>query len=620
MTLATLSRLGRTRLPHGGARFLATALTLVALLTFGANAWAQVTYTWNGGGGSWATAANWTPTRSAPAANDVLQFTDGGTYTVTNVPTQTIGQLFVSNNTKVTLDDNLAATGTATVSIGGGTGVDLSVASGSQLNVRPSGVTLTPIVISILTGATGSISGNMTFTAAAVCASQLLAADIGSLTINSGVTITQGQNSTGNLHGNTGNQNTVVYSSGAVFDQVASSGATGGANVFGFAAPQTKVNFQAGSLWKYEITGGTPAFSGRTYNCDLEYNAPLASPSGGTAVTLNGNLIIDSGVFNFGSTGNPSPGHSIKGNILVKPGATLNFNPAAAATINLNGTSAQTITNNGTFATGNGVSNSPVTFVINNANGINLATNITIGTATTTGGGLSFTSGRISTGANTLTIASGASIAGAGAASGWVNGKLQRTIPIAANSGSLTYDIGDGSNYTPVNFATSTGATPIVLTASTTPGQHPSIASSGLDQSKDITRYYTLTTNSGSFTNANLTFNWAAGDNQAGNPSNYIAAKFDAPSTWTSLASGSSPINSTSMTVNGVSGFSDFAIGEAAVPYTIQASAGANGSISPSGTVNVFSGANQSFTITPNSGYHVADVVVDGGSVGAVTS
>ena len=35
-------------------------------------------------------------------------------------------------------------------------------------------------------------------------------------------------------------------------------------------------------------------------------------------------------------------------------------------------------------------------------------------------------------------------------------------------------------------------------------------------------------------------------------------------------------------------------------------------------TVNY--GANQTFTITPDAGYHVADVLVDGASVGAVTS
>jgi hypothetical protein len=52
----------------------------------------------------------------------------------------------------------------------------------------------------------------------------------------------------------------------------------------------------------------------------------------------------------------------------------------------------------------------------------------------------------------------------------------------------------------------------------------------------------------------------------------------------------------------------------------ITASAGTGGTISPSGTVPVNSGSNQSFTITPNSGYQIADVQVDGVSVGAVTS
>lgn len=53
--------------------------------------------------------------------------------------------------------------------------------------------------------------------------------------------------------------------------------------------------------------------------------------------------------------------------------------------------------------------------------------------------------------------------------------------------------------------------------------------------------------------------------------------------------------------------------------WTITASAGANGSISPTGAVAVVQGANQGFTITANSGFHVSDVTVDGSSVGAVT-
>ena len=54
--------------------------------------------------------------------------------------------------------------------------------------------------------------------------------------------------------------------------------------------------------------------------------------------------------------------------------------------------------------------------------------------------------------------------------------------------------------------------------------------------------------------------------------------------------------------------------------YTIKATAGAGGSISPSGNVSVREGRDQTFTITPDQGYTVSDVKIDGESVGAVTS
>ncbi len=54
--------------------------------------------------------------------------------------------------------------------------------------------------------------------------------------------------------------------------------------------------------------------------------------------------------------------------------------------------------------------------------------------------------------------------------------------------------------------------------------------------------------------------------------------------------------------------------------YTITASAGANGSISPSGAVAVGSGNSQTFTITPNAGYAVSAVTVDGVNKGAITT
>lgn len=54
--------------------------------------------------------------------------------------------------------------------------------------------------------------------------------------------------------------------------------------------------------------------------------------------------------------------------------------------------------------------------------------------------------------------------------------------------------------------------------------------------------------------------------------------------------------------------------------FTITATAGEHGSIAPNGTVNVNRNDSATFTITPDSGYEIADVLVDGQSVGAVSS
>jgi type IV pilus assembly protein PilY1 len=54
--------------------------------------------------------------------------------------------------------------------------------------------------------------------------------------------------------------------------------------------------------------------------------------------------------------------------------------------------------------------------------------------------------------------------------------------------------------------------------------------------------------------------------------------------------------------------------------HTITATAGANGSISPSGAVSVTDGLNQIFSITPNTGYNIQSLTVDGSSVAVQAS
>ena len=54
--------------------------------------------------------------------------------------------------------------------------------------------------------------------------------------------------------------------------------------------------------------------------------------------------------------------------------------------------------------------------------------------------------------------------------------------------------------------------------------------------------------------------------------------------------------------------------------YSISASAGNGGSISPSGTTSVRRGDSQSYSISPSAGYEISNVKVDGASMGAISS
>ena len=54
--------------------------------------------------------------------------------------------------------------------------------------------------------------------------------------------------------------------------------------------------------------------------------------------------------------------------------------------------------------------------------------------------------------------------------------------------------------------------------------------------------------------------------------------------------------------------------------YTIVVSAGYGGSVTPGGTLIIYEGSNQTFAINANAGYKITDVLVDGSSIGAVTT
>jgi len=75
-----------------------------------------------------------------------------------------------------------------------------------------------------------------------------------------------------------------------------------------------------------------------------------------------------------------------------------------------------------------------------------------------------------------------------------------------------------------------------------------------------------------------------------------------------------------SHTLQNVTGSHTVSASFVAKTYTVAVSAGAGGSVTPSGSVSVTNGGNLTVSIAPNTGYAIADVLVDGTSVGAVAS
>jgi hypothetical protein len=197
---------------------------------------------------------------------------------------------------------------------------------------------------------------------------------------------------------------------------------------------------------------------------------------------------------------------------------------------------------------------------------------LTLGGNFQVSGTLTFTSGNITTGANTLILGTGGTVAHA---SGHVVGNFRKSVVTGATS--LTFEIGDASNYTPVDVSFASVTTAGALTARTTAGDHPDIGSSAINPAKSVHRYWTLTNGGIVFTTYNATFTFVSGDKDAGtNTNNFVVGKRDG-STWTYPTVGTRTATSTGAT--GMTSFSDFQLGEAA----------------SSTSINVWYGPNQTF-------------------------
>ena len=147
--------------------------------------------------------------------------------------------------------------------------------------------------------------------------------------------------------------------------------------------------------------------------------------------------------------------------------------------------------------------------------------------------------------------------------------------------------------------------------------------SASIELSFEVLETYTLTVDLNGGSGSIIGGEYTAGEVvniDAGSRSNY---RFDG---WTS-SNGGSFADASSASTTFTMPAADTTItaawsynGSGYIYYTITASAGEGGTITPDGTGRVLRGTDKTFTITPDSDYVVSDVLVDGKSVGAVTS
>jgi MSHA biogenesis protein MshQ len=265
--------------------------------------------------------------------------------------------------------------------------------------------------------------------------------------------------------------------------------------------------------------------------------------------TFTGDVTIDSG---GAWTNNINVPITLRGNFINNGSFT-----SGLGTYTFNGSVAQNIT---------GTSGGTTTFAsatLTNGNGLSLTGTHDV-TVTTL---LTLTSGRITTNANILTISNGSNISGVGAGN-FINGNLRKTVGTGGCT-ACNFEIGSeagGIRYTPVTNVTFAGITASgTVTASTTAAAHPGISTSGLDETLDVNRYWTLVNSGVALTGYSATFTWVAADLDTGADTTvFESARFDPPApaagNWSATTTGTRTI--TSIQVTGVTGFGDFAVGQ----------------------------------------------------------
>ncbi|MES2379900.1 MAG: T9SS type A sorting domain-containing protein [Bacteroidota bacterium] len=574
--------------------------------------------------GDWNTPATWDAGAVPGLLNDVVipspfsVTVSSGTASASNIDISSGGTLSIAAGTlntsnNITVNGTLTQTG-GSVNVTGGSLNGLTIASGATANLSGG---------SFAIGATGgdnrtlNVNGTLNVSATS------------SLTINGNLILANG--STFNQSGGTisvdGNSGTVGTSVASGTSHIAINtsnlNCTAGTIIL-VDPPHSSYALLSTQSLRINTTANLTAFSGtHTFQFGDGVSTTVGNTNGFNIETKRSGVVpIQNVVVNAGAaTGrwasssftSGSFGTHIKGNLTINAGSefrhTTNTQLAIGGNIINNGiltiahpvastqlftlggngytiTNAQTISGTGSFRNSTTASTGAFTNInITNGTGLTLAT-----TSQSFGvsGTLTIGAVNITTGTNAIKINSTGTLS---RTTGYIVGNLTRNFA-TGSSVAKTFEVGSATGYLPTTVTFPSITTAGDMTVSNTAGDHPQIATSCLNASASINRYWSLTNSGIAPVNYNITLNYLSADNDASISLSNVRGQLYNGSSWSGNTNAGA--TTTSATINGLTGMGDIQLAEfAAFPVSVTIA---------TASTTVCNGTSVTFTATPTNG------------------
>ena len=502
-----------------------------------------------------------------------LTFNSGAsTYTMSGSVSNNLTGNITNNSTSlqtINFPMTLTANRTVTLTSGGG-----NVALGGVISDGGSGYGLT-------TTGNGKLTLNGLETYA------------GNTTVGSGTTLTVG--SSGELY-------SASWTPGAVI--TVNSGGTFQVNGWGYGRPggPGDIGISAGNI---VVNGGTIEYLGDGSGSPSFWEQWFSIGTGGCTLKASGSATWQMwGFNNYENTISIPSGQNLTlagaGNGYISQLIT------GSGNIVMNGTGTWTLDSATNTYSGNTAVNSGTLLVNANNSGSSsaytVASSATLGGSGTIGGNVTFSSG-----ANAL-FNSGSTLAVSGSLT--LNANTVK-LNLPSNLGAGTYTL---ATYNTSGSSGSFSATPAVLSGSFAANTTNYITTAGGQVNLHVLNLYTLTYAAGANGSLSGTTSQTV---VSGNSGSAVTATPNTGYHFVNWSDSSTVNPRTDASVSGnISVTANFAINT----YAITATQSANGMISPGGSTNVNYGGSQTYTITPDTGYSVDTVTVDGSSVTPATS